>query len=177
MGQTILMPFRRKGLGNQIHSIKHVLDTEGALSGAVKQTVPIGTAVITRSDPFSPVEIELGETVNAIFVSLFTLGATGAGNTGSINWYIIKLRSNQTTTNTPFPGSTGTSPLRSQIFHEEKGLAGSIDGTPMAFKGVIVVPKHMRRMREGDEFQIVLRGTDATVDYNFCVKAIYKSFS
>ncbi len=124
---------------------------------------------------FKPGDIRVGGKVNGFFISLFVIGATGAPLNGSINWYIIKTHEGQTAI-TPQPGQTGVSKIRNQIFHEEKGLAGSGDGTPMAFKGVIAVPRGMRRMREGDQFSIVLNSQDATNDATFCLKAIYKSF-
>ncbi len=169
------MARRMSRLGNQIHSLKHIIDTEGALSGAAKSVTPLMNAVASPNATFDPLDVELGSTVNGFFLSVFVIGATGAGNIGSINWYIVKTRSGQFSS-LPEPEATGTSPLRNQIFHQEKGLAGSADGTPMAFKGVVVVPRGMRRTREGDNFYLVLKGTDPTTDYNFCVKAIYKSF-
>ncbi len=172
------MPFRRSSrIGNIVQSIKHVVDAEGALTGALTSFTPISESVVTRTTPFKPSEITIGETINGFFLSIFMIGATGAGPIGSLNWYIAKLRGGQNTGDLPAPGSTGVSTLRNQIFHEEKGLSGSADGTPMAFKGVIAVPKAMRRQREGDQFVIGLRSLDATVDVQFCIKAIYKSFS
>ncbi len=173
----IRMPFRRRSrLGTQVHSTKHVIDSDGTLlATGVQSAVPIGATVVQRSGTFNPGEIELGHTVNGMFVSVFVIGATGAPIGASVNWYIIKTRSGQVTL--PQPDAVGTSEIRSQVFHQEKGLAGSGDGTAMAFKGVIVIPKAMRRAREGDQFFIVLSLNDAaTGDANFCVRVIYKSF-
>ncbi len=165
--------FRGRGL-SPINSIKHILDSEGDLSGAGTSfnVLAIGVPNVDQTT-FKPGDIRVGGKINGFFISVFIIGASGSGNTGSINWYLIKTRSGQSA---PTPGLTGTSKLRSQIIHEEKGLSGSIDGTPMAFKGVIVVPKGMRRMAEEDQWILALRGTDAVSDYHFCVKAIYKSF-
>ncbi len=171
--QRLIMPRFRRG---QIHSIKHIVDADGTLD-MVGTTVgiPIGTTVDAPSAVFNPAEVTLGETVKAIFLSIFVIGASGAGIGAPINWYIIKLRAGQTQVN---PGETGVSQIRNQIFHEEKGMAGSIDGTPMAFKGVVRVPPGMQRMRSGDVFQIAFNlESTASGDANFCVKAIYKSFS
>ncbi len=172
------MARRTSRLGTQIHSIKHVIDSEGALTGASSSTNVFATAVVARNTVFNPAEVVVGETVNGIFLSIFMIGATGSGQDGSLNWYIAKSRSGQLPgADFPDPGSTGISDLRNQIFHEEKGLAGSADGTAMAFKGVVVIPRSMRRMREGDQLFIKLRSTDAVNNVNFCIKSIYKSFS
>jgi len=160
-------------MGTQIHSIKHVIDSEGLVTESLSRN-PIATAVVTRSTTFNPVEVEVGETINGFFITIFIIGDTGAPVDSAINWYIIKTRSGQTTV--PNASQVGLSDLRNQVFHQEKGLAGSGDGTPMAFKGVIVVPKGMRRMREGDQFEIVINLT-TTESARFCLRAIYKSFS
>ncbi len=168
---------RGSRLGTQIHSIKHVIDSEGVLAAATNSDNIIQSTVVTRTDPFVPTQCEVGEILNGFFISIFVIGDTGAPVNGSINWYIAKRRSGQNlVTDFLDPGNTGTSDVRNQIFHEEKGLVGSGDGTAMAFKGVIVVPKNMRRIRQGDQFFIKIRanGTDSA---QFCLKAIYKSFS
>ncbi len=167
---------RFRSARSPINSIKPIIDSEGVLTGGTASATPIAVAVPNvDTSTFQPGDIRVGATINAFFLSVFILGATGAGNNGSINWLIFKEHSGQAGS-APIPGQSGTSPLRNQIIHEEKGLAGSIDGTPMAFKGVVVVPRGMRRMREGDSWFVRVRGTDNMTDYNFCVKAIYKSF-
>ncbi len=173
------MPFRRRSSALQpVNSIKHIIDAEGTLlNDSTVVSVPICVAVPNvDTSVFKPGDVRVGAKVNGFFLSIFIIGSTGAGlGPGSINWYIAKVHSNQS--GFPAPDNTGVSPLRNQIFHEEKGLAGSQDGTPMAFKGVVVIPKGMRRMREGDEFRILLNISAAnTTDGNFCLKAIYKSY-
>ncbi len=160
-----------------VNRIKHVVDSEGVLTGAASSTTDIANAVVTRNAVFNPVEVEVGEQINGVFVSIFNIGASGVGANGSINWYVGKRRGGQSLSDFPAAGQTGVSNVRNQIFHEEKGLAGSQDGTPMAFKGVIVIPKGMRRMREGDVIFFRFRSTDATNDVNFCLKSIYNSYS
>ncbi len=173
-----IVPFRRRGSAlRPINSIKHIIDTDGTLlENGTNVSVTIAVTVPnTDSSTFSPGDIRLGGKINGFFISLFVLGASGAAIGASVNWYIIKHHANQGVD--PDPSNTGVSPVRNQIFHQEKGLAGSGDGTPMAFKGVIVIPKGMRTMREGESFRIVLALNGlATSDANFCLKAIYKSF-
>jgi len=169
------MPFRRTDSRRPVNSIKHILDSEGQLSGGTLSRNDICVAVPNvDTSTFKPGDVRVGATVNAFFLSIFMLGATGGGAQGSLNWYIIKLHFGQSV---PNPAGTGVSEVRNQIIHEEKGLAGSADGTPMAFRGVIKVPRGMRRMREGDAWAVVLRApSQGATDVEFCVKAIYKSF-
>ncbi len=175
MVQIMVMVFRRRRQ-TYVQRIKHVVDTSGGLTSTAA-IVPLATGVNVRTDPFNPSECLTGETVNGIYISFFIIGSTGAPLTGPIDWYIAKLRNGQSTTvDFPVPGNTGPSLVRNQIFHEEKGLSGSGDGTPMVFKGVIAVPSGMRRMREGDQIFIKAKSNGAD-ENSFCIKAIYKSLS
>ncbi len=168
------MPRFRRAL-NPVNSIKHIIDTEAALTGNMASNSVIAIAVPNvDTTTFKPGDIRVGATINGFFLSVFIIGATGAPVNGSANWLLVKLHTDQLT---PQAGNTGVSKIRNQIIHEEKGLVGSGDGTAMAFKGVIAVPKSMRRMREGDSWVLSVRmvnqGTD---DAQTCVKAIYKSY-
>ncbi len=150
---------------------------DGALTGGLTSTTPIVDAIATAPDPFDPSKIKFGRSIFGFFLSIFIIGATGAPVTRAQDWYIAKLRSGQVASaDFPVPGATGVSSTRNQIFHEEKGLVGSGDGTAMVFKGVIKVPKGMQRMREGDQFFIKMRNADAAVDATFCIKAIFNSY-
>ncbi len=175
MEQIKVVPFRRGYARRPVNSIKHILDVEGVLSAGIGSQSVIAVAVPNvDTSTFKPGDIRTGGTINGFFLSIFSLGSSGASPTGAVNWHLIKLHDQQSS---PDPGNTGISMLRNQIIHEEKGLVASGDGTPMVFKGVIAIPKGMRRMREGDSWVIFIRsaGQGAT-DINFCIKAIYKSY-
>ncbi len=176
MAHQMVMVFRRSPL-NPVNSVKHIVDVEGALSGGVTSVSEFATTVNALSASFNPVEVTLGSKIYGFFLSIFVIGATGAPLNGAIDWYIAKVRQGQSAVSDfPNPQATGISPIRSQIIHQEKGLAGSGDGTPMAFKGVIKVPKGMQRCRDGDSWVIKLRSGDATNDATFCIKIIHKTF-
>ncbi len=166
---------RRRGGSVSVHSVKHVLDSGGGLTD-VTSSVPISQVVNARAAVFDPVEVVLGETIKYIFLIINIIGATGAGVTGPVDWYIAKQRSGQSVGVFPDPGNTGQSNLRNQIFHEEKGVPGSADGTPHVFKGVIKVPPIYQRQRDSDQFVIRLKMSTGDTGV-FCVKAIYKSWS
>ncbi len=173
----VTMPFRRGYSSKRpVNSVKHIVDTFGELAGAVDSGNIFATTVPnTDSVTFNPVSVRMGATVNAFFISLFIIGATGAPLNGPLDWFLIKTHTGQAA-QVPSPGATGTSNLRNQIIHEEKGLAGSGDGTAMAFKGVVMIPRGMRRFREGDNWRIVIRSEDTTNNAQFCLKVIYKSY-
>ncbi len=171
------MPFRRRGSSiRPVNRLKHIVDAEGGINGVTNNTVIFARARNVRADPFDPTEVLVGSTINGIFITVFAIGSTGAPVQESVNWFLFKQRTGQAGS-IPLAGETGVSTVRNQIFHEEKGLVGSGDGTAMAFKGVIAIPKGMRRMREGDELKLLIRTNSATAgEANFCAKVIYNEF-
>ncbi len=172
--KTILVARRRL---SPINSTKHVVDVSGQLASAATSISTFAATVDQPSTPFNPSEVNLGAHVYGFFITLFVIGSTGAPLNGPIDWYIAKARTGQNiTTDFPEPGATGVSALRNQIIHEEKGLAGSGDGTAMAFKGVVKVPKAYQRCRSGDTWFIKLKSADGTNNAEFCIKIIHKSF-
>ncbi len=171
----MVMPrFGRFQSTRPINRTKNILDISGAVAGGATSVQSIATAVDTPTSPFKPGDVTVGGKINGFYVSLYVIGSTGAPLSGPINWYLWKQHAGQAATQ-PTPGATGTSELRNQIIHEEKGLSGSGDGTPMVFKGVIAVPKGMRRMRSGDVWQIALN-SDVADTNNFCTKVIFNAF-
>ncbi len=166
------MPFRGRSL-HPVKSTKKVVDTEGSLADA-SDSVSV-FMVGEGSVPTAGVaNVPNGARINGIFVSVFLLGDSGSGAVGSLNWYIACRRQAQSAvTDFPSPGATGDSPVRNQIIHEEKGLAGSLDGTPMVFKGVIAIPRQYRRVREGDNWFLKVKGLTG---YQFCFKTVYKYY-
>ncbi len=179
MVQTMVlhMPRFSRGFAKRpINSIKHIEETEGVTAGDTDINIPILDGVGSPPDPFSPGKVMVGSRVSSIFLTVFIIGETGAPVTGSINWYLGCRRGGQDLADFPTPSVTGVSIVRNQIIHEEKGLSGSGDGTPMVFKGVILIPKTYQRIREGDAWFLRLRVTGATNSVTFCQKAIFKSY-
>ncbi len=149
------------------------MDTEGELVQATPSTIDVATTVVVPSDPFVPGEVQLGSKIFSVFITIFIIGSTGAPVGASQNWLFGKLMQGQA--GLPAPSNVGVSPIRNQVLHQEKGLVGSGDGTAMAFKGVLKVPKGMQTMREGQKLQIRIENLDA-INTAFCFRAIYKSW-
>ncbi len=173
MTNKVRMAFGRRRSLVPVNSTKKVVDTEGSL---VDATDSVSVFMVGENQPVTPgvAIVPNGARINGIYVSVFLLGDTGAGAVGSLNWYIACRRSAQSAvTDFPSPGATGDSDVRNQIIHEEKGLAGSLDGTPMVFKGVIAIPRQYRRVRAGDNWFIKIKGLTG---YQFCFKTIYKYY-
>ncbi len=167
------MVFRRGRALQPINSVKHILDSEGVVQQVNSRTVIAVGVPNVDTAVFKPGDIRTGGKINGFFIIVTAIGTSSAAIDGNFNWYLAKFHDGQTVV--PTPGQTGISKLRNQIIHEEKGVVASGDGTPRDFKGVIAIPKGMRRMREGDSWEIVSLMT-GTGDVNQCIKVIYKSY-
>ncbi len=173
----------RRGL-HPVISTKNVMDISGIIAASTNQ---VAATIVTTLDTalLSDVDsVERGSTVNAFFLEIFFISEGGevANEVPLVDWYVIKNPGGNfgTTfdgTNLPTPGNTGPHDNKRYIFHEEKGLAGggdvSLSGVPMVFKGVLSLPRGMRKMNANDKIQLCTRANFAT---KYCVKAVYKWF-
>ncbi len=176
------MAFRRGRALHPVVSTKNVSEISSIIA-AVTSTVSLIISDSVDAPVLSELdEVERGSTINGFFFSCFfyTEGGEVANEVPLVDWYIIKNPGNSfantfDATNLPTPGATGTHVNKRYIIHTEKGLAGggdaALNGVPMVFKGVIVVPKHMCRQNSGDRFILCTRTNFAT---KFCAQAIYK---
>ncbi len=158
-----------------INSIKSVVDSSGVLVAATSSVNDVAVGVNQRAATTVPNEVLNGSTINAIYLSVYIIGESGASS-GIVNWILFKNPANlMAGGDLPIPGNTGVSANRRFIFHEEKGLYATQDGTPMVFKGWIKIPPRFRRMGDDDRWQVILR-TQPGDTAAFCVQAIYKSY-
>ncbi len=147
--------------------------------GNVVDTVDSATLAVNN-------EVSRGCKINGLFLSLFfyTEGGELASEVPLVDWYILVNRRGalsgigNAATQAPVPGAQGTHQNKYLIIHTEKGLAGggdaSLSGVPMVFKGVIVIPRGMRKMDALTKISVFARANFAT---KFCMQAIYKWYT
>ncbi len=179
------MVFRRRGNAlRPIDSVKHIVETSGIIAAGVNT---VGLTIIDGVDTYSLADADgcpTGSKVNGFFLSIFIISEGGeiANEVPLADWYLIKspgavYAATFNAANLPTPGTTGVHKNKRQIFHTEKGLTGggdvSLAGIPMVFKGVIAIPRHMRRIGEDDQFLFCIRTNFAA---KFCIQAIYKHY-
>ncbi len=178
------MPFHRGNSLRPIDSVKHIVETSGIIAAG---TNTVQSTLIKGVDAYALADtdgVPTGAKVNGIFLSVYiiTEGGEIANEVPLVNWYIIKsaagvFGSAFSAALLPTPGATGSHKNKSKIIHTEKGLAGggdvSLAGVPMVFKGVIVIPKGMRRIAQEDAFLLCIRTNFAT---KICTQAIYKHY-
>ncbi len=159
-----------------INSRKHVVDFQGGLIADTAQFVSLANAVD------SPVlaqeeQVRTGARINSIFLNV-QVYATATTTLANCYMYIYKNPGN-TIASSSFPdgNKVGTSDLKKLIFHQEMVmLEKNTTGIPRTlFKGVLKLPKHMRRFGYDDDLIISLYSPGITVD--FCVQCIYKDYT
>ncbi len=175
------MVFRRSL--HPINRTKNIAETSGILAATTNTSLfqivnAVDAPVLSQNN-----EVQRSSTINGVFLSIFFIAEGGevANEVPLVDWYIIKdpggnmVAAGFTASGLPTPGATGTHENKRFIIHTEKGLTGggdaSLTGIPMVFKGVVVIPKGMRRFNMGDRLIIVGRANFAT---KFCIQSIYK---
>ncbi len=179
------MPFHRRFQTMERKSTKNISEGSGIIA-ATTDTVVLNVAVAVESSAVALSDadgVQKNKQVSSFFFSMFfiTEGGEVANEVPLVDWYVIKDNGGNlnstgfTAAGLPTPGTTGTHENKRFIFHTEKALAGggnaSLTGVPMAFKGVIRVPKGFQTMRINDRITIIARANFAT---KFCAQAIYK---
>ncbi len=175
--------FRRMGL-RPINSTKNIAEASGILAAVTNTRISSPIVAVENAALANVTDIDKGSKVSSLYLSLFfiTEGGEIANEVPLVDWYIIKdpagnMAATFDATHLPTPGATGSHENKRWILHTEKALAGggdaSLTGVPMAFKGVIRIPKGMSSFRMGDRISICARSNFAT---KFCVQAIYKYY-
>jgi len=176
------MSFRRRRMQSPVRSIKHVVDTNGAITGAAPSITDV---INTVDDPARGVSnnVANGSRVNAIFIRVEVVSIIGAG--GIDNIYLLVFKNPGNGLVPPQVDQVGTSDNRRWVFHQEMLMTGQPGGNPGSaniprtlFKGVVMLPRSYRRNGIDDKVQVVLghRLGEVTQKTNFCVQAIYKEF-
>ncbi len=170
------MVFRRRRMIPPIKSLKHIIDSQGGTVADTKTNVDLVQGV-TDLTTQGGTAVSSGSRVNAFFLNVQAYVLTGGGLN---NFYFILYKNpgnNVSAADIPKANVSGVSDFRTRIFHTEMAMLGTTSNPiPVTiFKGVIMIPKHFRTIRENDKITLQLF-TPAGVTSNFCVQSIYKSF-
>jgi len=148
------------------------VDVQGGLVLAVQQTITlvetVDAPVLANVD-----EVETGSTVNAFYLNV-QVAASSTAALANMYMAVVKNRGN----NEIFPNINvlGLSDTKRNVIHEEMIMTEkNTTAIPRTlFKGVIMIPRGMRRNAPDDEFQLLLFSPGVNVD--FCVQCIYKEY-
>ncbi len=148
------------------------MDLQGATVAGTSTSVVIAEAVdapVISSEE----QVITGSTVNGFFLSIEAY-ASSAG--ALANLYLMVYKNPGGNLTMPEPNVVGSSDNKKYVIHQEMiMMEQKVSGNPRTlFKGVIVVPRHMRRMAPDDEIDI--RILSPGVNTFFCMQAHYKEF-
>ncbi len=157
-----------------INSIKHVVDGQGGLVAGTQAFV----VLVEGLDAYVLADVKgvpTGSKVNSFFINI-QVAATGTAALANVYMMIYKNPGSNIGA-IPNANAIGVSDFKKQVFHQEMIMTEkNTTAFPRTlFKGVVMVPKHMRRIAADDEINIALFSPGVTYDY--CVQAIYKHYS
>jgi len=159
-----------------INRIKHVVDFQTAVpvNTQILQVVAntVDAPVISNAD-----HVQTGATVNSVFLTTEVVASeTSATATPNFYWMFYKNPGN----NIIFPNANavGSSDAKRFVIHQEMVMINPLDGgVPRnVFKGVIKIPKHLRRSAPNDRWIVQLFIPSTGVSVNACTQAHYKEF-
>ncbi len=151
-----------------------MVDLQGGL------TAGTGTSLALLDTEDNPVatgqnKVATGSKCNGFFL---TVEVSRVGTTSDViaNVYMAIFKNPGSNLTLPEANAVGVSDNKKWSFHQEMVmLQGTNAGNPRTlFKGVIAIPRHMRR--NGTDDQITLRIFAGAVAINFCVQCHYKEF-
>ncbi len=157
---------------NPIVARKHIVDQQGGLVAGTPTFVNlvkgVDNPVVTNV-----IDCQVSSRVNSIFLNV----QVASSNTASLaNVYMIVFGNPSTAITMPNANVTGASDHKKQIFHTEMIMTEkNTTAVPRTlFKGVLMIPKHFRRIGQDDTIAIQLFSPGNTFD--FCVECIYKEY-
>ncbi len=158
-----------------VNSIKHVVDIQGGLVAGTQAENALVSAVdapvLANKD-----EVITGSRINSIFLNVQAY-ATSTAALANLYMFIWKNPgANIAVAQVPNANQVGASDMKKLVIHQEMNMyEKNTTGIPRTlFKGVIKLPKHMRRFGIKDELKIALFSPGVTFD--FCVQTIYKEY-
>ncbi len=179
------MSMRRNLRLRPVNSVKHIVDTNGAISAALVSTTDVIQAVDNPALG-SPQQVATGSTVHSIFLRVEAVGIESAG--GVDNIYMLVYKNPGANVAGPRPDAAGTSDNKKRVIHQEmlmlaprseSGAGGGDARFPRTlFKGVVRIPRGLKRFGYEDKLQVVIshRVGEMTQLSEFCLQCIYKEF-
>jgi len=167
------MVFRRRGMAlRPINRIKHVFDVQYAIALGT----PDHRNLVLASDTptlANTIGVETGSTVNGIFLNVEIVATTSAALS---NCYLIVWKNPGGNLANIIPNTVGANDNKKYVIHQEMVmLQQQTNSNPRTlFKGVIVIPKHLKRFGPNDG--LTLSTLSPGVNVNVCVQCHYKEF-
>ncbi len=157
-----------------VHRIKHVFDTNFALTGGTQ----INTEVIRSVD--APVlsastHVEVGSKVNGIYIRV-EVGSNEQILGGVPQVYLIVFKNPGTNLTVPAANAVGIDDNKRFVIHQEMVMLNNVQGgNPRTlFNGVVAIPRGYRRFGPDDRLQLGI--FSPTINMVVCIQCHYKEF-
>lgn len=155
-----------------VQSIKHIVDVQG---GLLVNTTVVNTLVNVVDTPSVGTTngVLAGSSVNSIFLNV----QVAATSTAALaNVYMAVYKNPGGNIATVDPQIVGGNDNKRYVIHQEMLMTEkNTTAIPRTlFKGVIRLPRGMKRFTYGDKLEITLKSPGTT--YDFCYQTIYKEF-
>ncbi len=174
MVSSMTMPRFNRAI-RPVNSRKHIIDLQLGLPIATKISNDLALAV-DAPVVTNVTECKVGANVNSIFLNV-QFYATSTAALANIYMYVWKNPgSNIAIAQVPNANATGASDMKKLIFHTEMNMSEkNTTAIPRTlFKGVLKLPRHMRRFGQNDQLKIELYSPGVTHDV--CIQCIYKEY-
>ncbi len=170
------MAFRQRSRNQNrlrpVNRIKHVVDRQIGIALNVRDTSDLAEAVDAPVIA-NTTEVQTGCTINGIFL-VVEVYATTSGALSNVYMMIVKNPGSQLTFVNP--NVIGGSTMKKFVIHQEMVMLQKVtNSNPRTlFKGVIVLPRHMRRFAPDDKLQLAIFSPGVNIDV--CFQCHYKEF-
>ncbi len=157
-----------------INRIKHVVDSQVGIVGGTPQDFVL---VQSSDTPLlaNVANCETGSKVNGFFL---VIELTNTEDTQGVlpNAYLMVFKNPGGNLTFPNPNVVGSDDNKKYVFHQEMVmLQKQTNSNPRTlFKGVLTIPKHLRR--NGPNDQITARVFAPAIDMDACLQCHYKEF-
>ncbi len=156
-----------------VNSKKHIVDVQGGLVATAQQIVTLADAkdvspVLADND-----KVAVGSTINSIFCNI----QVAASSTAALaNVYAAFFKNPGNNVVLPDANVIGVSDTMKLFFHQEMIMTEkNTTAFPRTlFKGVLRIPRHMRRMGHDDKLGVLMFSPG--VNFDFCIQCIYKEY-
>ncbi len=153
-----------------VHSIKHVVDIQGAVNAGVLATEPLVDTVDAPS--LADVDgVLTGSTVHAIYLRVEVVATSSAALS---NAYLAIGKSPGNNITFPNPNAVGTSDSKKFIIHQNMVMIQKqTNSNPRTlFDGVISIPRGYKRFGYDDQLKALIFAPGVNIDY--CIQCIFK---
>ncbi len=159
-----------------INRVKHVRDLQTAVP-VNTQIVQVLAQGVDNPTQANQVECAIGSKINGFFITTEVV-ASESTTTATPNFYWMLYKNPGNGLTMPNANNVGVNVNKKHVIHQEMVMIhGQDTSSPRnVFKGVIAVPRGMRRMGPTDTWNIQLFIPSTGIAVNSCTQVHYKEF-